>query len=102
MTGQRLFFDVTNRSDASNPKARVEISAGTVDKVGDRQQGAGDILMYLSTLDRDQPQVSGLLSYPERAEFIFSGTLQDMRSLWMTTGTKQAFLKDPRFELWRV
>ncbi|WP_344759571.1 hypothetical protein [Luteimonas lutimaris] len=96
---QKLFFNIESRPDAANPEARIEVTAGTSQRIGDRQQGTGDILMYFPTNDHDRSPIHGYLSYPERAEFIFSGTLQEMRSLWLATGTKRAFLSDPRFEL---
>ena len=102
MTEQGLFFNVVRHPDAENPEARVQVSAGTLQRVGNQQEGIGDILMYFPTLEAGESPVAGYLSYPERAQLVFSGTLQEMRSLWMTTGTKAQFLKDPRFELTRL
>ena len=102
MSKQKLLFNVVEHPDTENHAARVEVSAGTLQRVGDQQHGTGDILMYFPTFEPNESPVAGYLSYPERAHLVFNGTPGEMEALWLSTGTKTLFLEDSRFEFTRL
>lgn len=42
------------------------------------------------------------MTFPEWADMELDGRLDEMRALWMASGTKACFLRDPRFSFWRL
>ena len=103
MSDQELFFNVREMQREGDSEPRLEVTAGTLERTRDGgQAGAGDILMYLPAGAGRQSEVSGWMAFPERADMEFAGTLEDMRMLWMASGTKSGFLHDARFSFWRA
>lgn len=98
MADHELFFSIIERPEEGDVPARIQVSAGHSFKLRDSQEGSGDILIYLSMPTPDPASLSGYLAYPQRAELEFDGTLQDMKALWMSTGNRSQFLRDPRFQ----
>ncbi|TDK26314.1 hypothetical protein E2F46_06935 [Luteimonas aestuarii] len=98
MSDQDLFFNVREVQREGDNETRLEVTAGTLERTRDGgQAGVGDILMYLPAGTGMQSAVSGSMAFPERADMKFAGTLEEMRVLWMASGTKARFLRDPRF-----
>lgn len=103
MQAPELFFEVRKVQREDNHEPRLEVTAGTVHAIVDgRQMATGDILMYLSAGATQLSRISGRMVFPECADMAFEGSLEEMRALWMASGTRVRFLQDPRFAFTRL